>query len=107
MGCRCGDIAVMTRDQERLIVAIKCVSDMADADSAINSSLKGIAEKIPDTLVIPDESFVLKMNALNDDSQCAISDIGVGLTKAFCTLNEEISNAKSEDFWFHLEHPFD
>lgn len=105
MACRCEDLKIMERDKERLKTALGYVKNLDGCDGLINLSLRSIGDKLPDTLIVPDPDVCLKMNALNDKCQCAVSHMNSTLSDAKSKLSDEIWDARWEDIWYHATHP--
>lgn len=107
MACRCTDIDEIKDDLKILGDLSEKAGKLAEHDSTIQKDLTAIADVINDTILVPDNNLHIKIKQQNNTSVAAIEGMvsKIGIKKN--ELEEELSDAKWEDFWWHFTHPIE
>ena len=107
MACRCSDLEKFRADKDILEEIMDKINDLQENNSDIEDDLSTIAGVIPDTLIIPDETFCYDLTCVNNKCTEGISSMSYHVAVELEALEEEIQEAFLEDLAYHVSHPIE
>ena len=105
MACRHDDIENYEKDLETLNSILEKVKAMDACDEDVTTSLKSMGDVINDTLLAPGNVNVC-LWLLNRKTSAAIKAMTFDVNSKIIEVEEQLKDAKWEDFWWHVLHPF-
>lgn len=105
MACRCNDLDIYKADRAILKQVKGKINELVKSNSQVEEDLATIAGVIPDTLIIPDETFCYDVKCVNNKCTEGIGMMYHHVAVELEKLEKEIDDAEWEDFTYHITHP--
>ena len=105
MACRCADLEIYKADKAILEDVQDKIYILHQKNDEIEETLVKLGNIVPETVVIPDDTFSYKARCVNNKSTGAIGMMNYHVSQEMAKLDKEIDEASKEDFEYHLTHP--
>ena len=97
MACRCAEISQYEADIAVMEDMLSKIAELEGKDDEIGQCMDGIANALPSTLIVPDETFCANVKNFNTSTRAHISQLKYSINSSKNRATDKLEEMRQED----------